>query len=103
MKLRLHSMAEADLWSGFMFYERQRHGLGDYFLSCLDSDVESLKLYAGIHRRVFGYHRLLSKRFPVAIYYDQHADEVRIWRILDCRRQPGWIKAQLSRAPDWGP
>jgi hypothetical protein len=57
--LRILSLAEADLLDGFRFYERQSAGIGSYFLEALYSDIESLRLYAGIHRRVFGYHRML--------------------------------------------
>jgi plasmid stabilization system protein ParE len=95
VRLRILSLAETDLLDGFRFYERQNSGLGSYFLQSLYSDIESLRLYAGIHRRVFGYYRLLSKRFPFAIYYDVHQEEIRVWRVLDCRRNPRWIKAQL--------
>ncbi len=96
--LRLLSLAEADLLEGFRFYERQERGVGSYFLDALYSDIESLRLYAGIHRQVHGYHRLLSKRFPYGVYYDLTGDEIRIWRVLDCRRNPRWISSQLRKA-----
>lgn len=70
MTIQILSLAEADLLDGFQFYERQATGVGWYFFDTLHSDIESLCLYAGIHPLVFGYHRLLSKRFPFAIYYD---------------------------------
>ncbi len=97
MRLRLLSLAEADLLAGFQFYERQASGLGSYFLESLYSDIESLRLYAGIHRQVFGYHRLLSKRFPFSVYYDVAGEEIRVWRVLDCRRDPQWITSQLRK------
>jgi len=95
--LRILSLAEADLLDGFRFYERQGRGVGWYFLDSLSSDIESLRLYAGTHRRVFSYHRMLSKRFPFAIYYDLHKNEIRVWHVLDCRRDPRWLKLQLRR------
>jgi plasmid stabilization system protein ParE len=95
--LRILSLAETDLLDGFRFYQRQGSGVGWYFLESLNSDIESLRLYASTHRRVFGYHRMLSKRFPFAIYYDLHKDEIRVWRVLDCRREPRWLKLQLTR------
>ena len=95
MKLRILDLAEADLLSGYQFYERQAAGIGSYFLETLLSDIESLHLYAGIHREVFGFHRMLSKRFPYAVYYTLSAEEVRVWRVLDCRRDPRWIQTQL--------
>ena len=98
MKLRILSLAETDLLDGFRFYERQTGGIGWYFLESLNSDIESLRLYAGVHRSVFGYHRLLSKRFPYAVYYDLTSDEIRVWRVLDCRRNPRWITTQLKKS-----
>jgi plasmid stabilization system protein ParE len=56
-----------------------------------------LALYAGIHRKVHGYHRLLSKRFPYAIYYRVESDEtVLVYRVLDCRRDPQRIRKDLG-------
>ncbi len=97
MKLRILDLAEADLLSGFRFYEKQSDGLGAYFLDTLYSDIESLRLYAGIHHQVFDYRRLLSKRFPYAIYYRCDRKEIGVWRVLDCRRDPAWIKNQLTK------
>jgi plasmid stabilization system protein ParE len=97
VKLRLLDLAEADLVDGYRFYERQSPGVGAYFFETLCSDIESLRLYAGIHRRVFGCNRLLSKRFPFAVYYTVENDEVQIWRVLDCRRDPQWIQAQVGK------
>ena len=97
MKLRILSLAETDLLAGFRFYERQQQGVGSYFLDALYSDIESLRLYAGLHRRIHGYHRALSKRFPFGIYYDVGAGEIRVWRVLDCRREPRWITTQLKK------
>jgi hypothetical protein len=69
MRIRILSAAESDLEEGHRFYEAQADGLGAYFLDTLYSDIDSLAYFAGMHRVVFGYHRLLSKRFPFAIYY----------------------------------
>jgi len=55
--------------TGCRFYEGQVAGLGEYFLDSLYSDIDSLQFYAGIHALHSGYHRLLSKRFPFAVYY----------------------------------
>lgn len=68
MKLRILESARRDLIEGYHFYEKQRDGLGKYFLDTLFSDIDSLLIFAGVHTRHFeGYHRLLSKRFPFGI------------------------------------
>ncbi len=70
--------------------------MGGYFLDSLFSDIDSLQLYAGIHARHFGYHRLLSRRFPFAIYYRVAGRTVRVHAVLDCRRNPEWIEERLK-------
>ena len=96
MNIRLLDLAEKDLLDSVRFYQRPPNPVGAYFLDSLYSDIESLRLYAGIHRNFSSYHRLLSKRFPFAIYYAMTGDEIAIWRILDCRRDPQWIARQLK-------
>lgn len=71
MKIKILRSAQNDLLESYYFYELQQDGIGDYFLESLFADIESLKIYAGIHPIYFEkkYHRLLSKRFPFAVYY----------------------------------
>src|SRR4051812_42396031 len=97
MKIRILSSAFRDLAVGRDFYEQQGEGLGSYFLDTLFSDIESLALYAGIHPKFSGFYRLLSKRFPYAIYYQIEAGSVAVvYRVLDCRQHPTKIKAALK-------
>ncbi len=96
MKIEILDEAQEDLIEGFHFYEAREVGLGSYFLDCLFSDIDSLLLYAGIHQIIFGYHRCLSKRFPFAIYYSVEGDSVRVHAVLDCRRNPSWIRKRLK-------
>jgi len=71
--------------------------LGEYFFDSLFSDIDSLVLYAGIHQKYFGYYRMLSKRFPFAIYYKIEGNAlVVVWRVLDLRRDPEKIKQSLG-------
>lgn len=96
MKTRLTSAALGDLAAGWRFYERKSSGLGDYFVDSITADVERLKSFPGIHVRVGGYHRMLGKRFPFAIYYSVTDDAIVVVAILDCRRDPTWIEKRLA-------
>jgi plasmid stabilization system protein ParE len=96
MKVQILDEAEQDLIEGFHFYEAQQAGLGDYFLDSLFSDIASLHLYGGIHARHFGFHRMLSRRFPFAIYYRIAGMTVRVYAVLDCRRNPRRIEERLK-------
>ena len=88
MKIRILTAASRDLVKGKKFYELQEKGVGSYFLDTLYSDIDSLVLYAGIHRKVRDYFCMLSKRFPYAVFYKIEANEIRIYRVLDCRQNP---------------
>lgn len=89
--------AADDLESGTQFYESCAVGVGDYFIDSILSDLDSLILFAGVHPSYFGFHRMLSKRFPFGIYYEVEGDVVYVYAILDLRRDPLWIRKQLSK------
>ena len=84
MKIVILPSIRDDLEAGFQFYEHQQEFLGGYFLDSLCSDIDSLRLYAGIHPKVFGNHRLLSKRLPYAVYYTEESGTVFVKAVLDC-------------------
>ena len=66
--------------------------------ACMQADVRSLKVFAGIHEMSEGFHRMLAKRFPYAIYYRVEAGSVAIvYRVLDCRQNPAKTKQALQR------
>lgn len=97
MNINILSEAKDDLISGFWFYEDRESGLGDYFKTCLYSDIESLKFTAGIHPTPYKeLHRALSDRFPFAIYYKIENDTILIRAILDCRRSDEWVAKRLD-------
>jgi hypothetical protein len=96
VRIEILDEAQEDLTQGFHFYESREPGLGSYFIDCLFSDIDSLFIYAGIHQVLFAYHRCLSKRFPFAIYYGVENELVRVHAVLDCRRNPSWIRARLQ-------
>lgn len=97
MKIKILAAARQDLVDGYWFYEQQVGGLGTYFLDSLYSDIDSLQFNAGIHPLFFGnYHRLLSKRFPFAVYYRVKGSTALVYAVLDCRRNPAWIREKFE-------
>jgi hypothetical protein len=97
VNIQILDQAEQDLIEGFRFYEDQGSGLGAYFLTNLYADIESLRIYGGIHRVSYkSYCRLLSKRFPFAVYYTVREDTAFIRAVVDCRRDPAWIRRRLQ-------
>jgi hypothetical protein len=84
--------AVMDIERARAFYERLESGLGEYFAACLIADLESLAFFSGIHSIWFGYHRMLCKRFPFAVYYEVLEDIAMVVAVLDMRRNPAAIK-----------
>jgi hypothetical protein len=97
MRIEVLDDAKDDLVDGFHFYEEQSSGLGFDFFDSLFADIDSLLLYGGIHRIVHGSHRYVASRFPFAIYYRIETDVIRIRAVIDCRRNPKWIRRRLRR------
>ena len=94
--IKLSETAIAGLEHGYCFHERQEQRLGDYFKTSLQGEIEGLKITAGIHRLVYGHHRLICRTFPFAIYYTFVDEVVTIWADIDCRKDPDWIRKQFE-------
>ena len=99
MMLRILASAKSDLEEGYRFYEAQNNGLGEYFITSVEADIESLRLYAGIHPIVYkDFYRSLCRIFPFAIYYLKSADVATIYAVVDCRRDPAWTRHHLQES-----
>jgi hypothetical protein len=97
VKIVVLTQAKEDLFDGYLFYERQQAGIGDYFFDSINADIESLLLHHGCHRQFFGFHRMLAKVFPFSIYYRVAKDTIYVDAIVDQRRNPESIKRLLQR------
>lgn len=97
MKIKVLTSAKADLKDGFLFYERQQAGLGQYFLSEVQANIDSLLFYAGIHfKQEQGFHRMFVSQFPFAIYYRVEGQLIKVYAVLDCRSDPKKIQSRCN-------
>ena len=97
MKIEVLTHAKEDLFDGYLFYELQQAGIGDYFLDSLSADIESRLLHHGCHRQFFGFHRMIARVFPFFIYYRVSGDTIYVDAVVDQRRNPASIKRLLLR------
>ena len=67
MRVEILGSGHRDIVNGSRFYDEQQRGLGSYFASYVYSELESLVVYAGIHVRYAGYHKMVLKRFPYSV------------------------------------
>lgn len=86
---------KSDIDAAEQFYHSKESGIGAYFRDCIIADIESLRLYAGIHAKHFGVYRMFSSRFPFAIYYDIKDETAIVVAVIDMRRHPALIKRKL--------
>jgi plasmid stabilization system protein ParE len=78
-----------DLGAGFDWYEKQRSGLGEEFLSAVQSTLRSIEqfpeMFVSIHRDV---RRAIVSRFPFAVFYVVESRRVVVLRVLHTARDP---------------
>jgi len=81
--------AAADVEEAFLWYERQRRGLGEEFraelAAALDRVAGSPGLYQVVHRRT---HRALLRRFPYGVFYREYPEAVVVVAVMHVRRDP---------------
>ena len=99
-RIRIQASAKNDLRDGYVFYNAQEFGLGDYFYDCLMSDIDALVYCGGVHRQYRGFYKALSARFPYAIYYKLSDGVVKVYAVLDTRRNPFRNDARLDESVD---
>lgn len=96
MKIGILRSARRDLVDGYRFYERRRPGLGEYFRESLLEDIDRLAVSAGFHAFVHGKHRKVASKFPYSIFYLRDEDGIKVYAILDDRRDPQWVSDRLN-------
>jgi plasmid stabilization system protein ParE len=81
--------AGADIEEAFLWYERQRPGLGEEFLAAVQLARESIAahpaMYPVIHRDT---RRALVHRFPYGIFYRAYRDVIVVVACMHGKRDP---------------
>ena len=89
MAILVRPAAAADIGEAFLWYERQQAGLGDEFLTAVQSLLENVVAhptrYPVVHR---GTRRALVHRFPYGIFYRIYGELVVVVACMHARRDP---------------
>ena len=86
-----------DLVQAYDWYESQRVGLGEEFLSCVDAAIESIRRFPEMFAIAFeSYRRALVRRFPFAIFYEHSESVVPIYCVFHTSRDPNKWHRRLS-------
>ena len=98
MQIRFHEAARDELRAAAQWYEAEREGLGEEFLSAVGQLIERSArgdlpgLTATEFRR--DVRKLFLKRFPYTVYFETRTDELVIWAVAHGRRKPGYWRTR---------
>jgi plasmid stabilization system protein ParE len=89
VELIISPEALQDLASAYDWYDSQRAGLGEEFLSCVDACIHAICRDPEIFEKVLAdYRRALVRRFPYAVFYEYESRIVTVYCIFHTSRHP---------------
>ena len=89
--------AEQDLDQGYTWYEKQRVGLGEEFLTSVDACIAGICRTPKVGRLIHeNYRRALIRRFPYAVFYEYENDTVTVYCVVHTSRDPKFWQERLS-------
>ena len=93
MLVSIHDLAKRELNEAAQYYEAERHGLGQAFVTeverCTEAIVRHPEAGAVVHGSV---RRRLIRRFPYALLYSVRPGSVRILAVMNLKRRPAyWV------------
>ncbi len=88
-RLVLAPEAEVDLTGAYIWYEQQRPGLGEEFLSAADACMEGIRRHPEMHPLIHEtFRRALLRRFPYTVFYEYEETTVTIYGVFHTSRDP---------------
>ena len=98
VRLRFAPEVEGDLDEAYAWYEIQREGLGEEFLTCVDNCLDTIRRHPEIHPLAYrSYRRGLLRRFPFAVFYEYLEGEVTVYSVFHTHRDPDRWRKRLSK------
>lgn len=80
---------KVDVSEAYQWYERQRFGLGEEFLSCLDASVQKICRSPEMYAKVYeNYRRGMLRRFPYAVFYEYVGSRVYVYSVFHTSKNP---------------
>ncbi len=94
-KIIIEDLAQIDLWETYIWYEKEKAGLGEEFIDAFEETIERIErnpLHASMYDET--YRSTAFKRFPYGIIYliNEAKVEVYIIAISHQHRDRSWFK-----------
>jgi hypothetical protein len=95
--IRFLPSVEDDAVAGYLRYESKVPGLGEEFLRLLYARAGEIPEDPLLYRKVHGeFRRRLLRRFPYAIYFRIEGNEVVVFGVFHCARNPATTTGELE-------
>jgi toxin ParE1/3/4 len=93
MLASIHDLAKRELNEAAQYYESERHGLGQAFVTEVERCTEAILRQPEAGAVVRGsVRRRLVRRFPYALLHSVRPESVRILAVMNLKRRPAyWI------------
>ena len=89
MKLRYTDRSRDDVELAFVWYEKQRRGLGFEFLDCVEAAFRNIEYNPKMYQIRYSLFRGCPiRRFPFSIFYTIEDDEIVVHSVFDNRQDP---------------
>ncbi len=98
MKAEFHLEASAEFQAASVFYEKEVPGLGEAFISEVESVVELIEAHPAIGKPINDvFRRAVLVRFPFFVIYCVESEELLIIAVAHQRRKPGYWQGRADR------
>ncbi|MBI4825505.1 MAG: type II toxin-antitoxin system RelE/ParE family toxin [Nitrospirae bacterium] len=95
--LRFLPEVEEDVINGYFWYESKSRGLGEDFLRMFYAYANEILWNLLHYPKVYqNFRRRLLRRFPYAIYFEIENDQIIVFGLFHCARNPQAINAELE-------
>lgn len=97
-KLIFTQEADNDIVDAYLWYQRQRAGLGEEFLSSVEARLASIlrnpDQFDPLHE---SFRRALVRRFPYAIIFETSDEQITVYAVMHCSRDETRWRRRLPR------
>jgi len=101
--LRFLPEVAKDAISGYVWYEVKTQGLGEEFLRMFYACVSEIPRNPLLYPKVYSeFRRRLLRRFPYAIYFMIKNDQIVVFGLFHCARDPRTIRTKLRDREETG-
>jgi toxin ParE1/3/4 len=90
--------AKSEAREAYDWYEEQDRGLGDEFLRCLELAFRQVAQNPQQYPvRFDSFRRILIRRFPYAIYFEDNETKIYVYSIFHCSQNPVKLTRKLRK------